>query len=177
MSDAADHLRSLRAEIVGPLTPERFAAWREGSNARANFIANKIFGSIAWSKELGEPDTATMAAGFVIDHLEWYVEIDSTGAVDVTHRGWRPSDVPTAWDAPDDANHHRVVFLCDLQPLGNLVRVTLAPQHLWHATSPRLGPLQVVPVEHVVPPASPGPVLVDFEVSTVPEFNEHRLGS
>jgi hypothetical protein len=175
VTSIGDHLRTMRAEVQ-PMSEGRIRAWASGMADREAFLQSAILGSIMWDRELGKPEASTLAEGFVVQHLEWHVEIDSDGDVTVVHRGWRPSDAPTLVDGPDDETYHCVSFACILTALGNLVSVSFRPDIQWHSDFPVFGPHRIQPGDQVIPAGAVGPVFLQFNVVTIPTFERHPTG-
>ena len=51
-------------------------------------LADLVFGTIVWSKDLGRPSTSSLFEGFSVQHQWEKIEIDSGPAGEVEHRTW-----------------------------------------------------------------------------------------
>jgi hypothetical protein len=170
MSDVDMHLSALRDELGANLTPARIGAWGSADDARMQFLAKRIVGTVEWDKVLGRPDSAALADGFAITH-SYFDQTENMGPDGPHPTGWRSGDPPVVWDE-EDRERYRVGYSCAVDQPGitaNRVAVEML-EIRWRDGDPRFGgPRRVEPpIQEVDPPALRA--VMTFEVVIPPHL-------
>ncbi len=138
----ASDLAGLHALAAGPISESSLTTWAGDSLSRHSLRGEVAWCSIRWPTSLGQPRTATFAAGFVVVHeVEVEVGVAEGGGI-VTHTEVRQvtNGAPLLFPGRQDGNDFVVAML--VHPVffwPNRLRVTLASVP-WVQSGIDLGP-------------------------------------
>jgi hypothetical protein len=165
------HGSSIRDELGVIFDDARFEDWVSGAAERRIIFADKIIGSISWSKELGRPQTGALSDGFVVEHWWWNpeVELGPTGEPSKP-KGWTLLEPPFVWDGPEDETRYQVGLFDDVGGLIDEKIVARLAEHPWEGGGLFSGPRRVEPSEIAIGQPTGNPVRVSFSVVSVPHL-------
>lgn len=134
-------------------------------------LADLVFGTIVWSKDLGRPSTSSLFEGFSVQHQWEKIEIDSGPAGEVEHRTWVADPPPILRDGPNDQTSYRVSFVDQvLGQTGEMISVELTNVS-WEGLGAFVGTREVNPPSVQLPvPPSGRPVFLTFEIAVKPRI-------
>ena len=108
-----DSGRAARRLISDLTSQPDFTKLREilaGTRPGRERLANTVWGTIRWSRQLGCPGTPTLAAGFVIMHIVDRTEHMLKGNAEIPFVVREPQPPPILWDGTGTGAEHAVHF-------------------------------------------------------------------
>jgi len=103
--------RELSKVLSRTFTKASIDAWLGASADRGKLFRNMFFGTIRWPKSIGRSTGASLASGFSLK-LQYHFATYSFGAGGsvIENDGNVDLPDPTSFDAPDDADHYKVLY-------------------------------------------------------------------
>lgn len=166
------HGESLREIVSGSTSSDALHDWIGGEADREHILANTIWGTIHWDKDLGRSAGPSLASGFDIEHFYWFETfVVTAGGGILEHKAWIPIADVAVWDLVEEADEYRVGFMChyvlSTPPFYNKLKVELARNQHWTGASPiASGPRVIRPSEQIVEYPDGQIIALEFEVTT-----------
>jgi hypothetical protein len=124
----------------------------------------KIWGTIHWSADLGDPNAPTKSDGLDISHRACHEVLHTGPEGPVSIETCLDAGPPIKWDLPDSEGQHRVGFVASIDLTGrHYLNVAIGPSG-WRFGSFIGGSIEIRPLSEQKADLSRGFDYLDFEI-------------